>query len=203
MRLGINVPNELLQRVKSARPDVNVSQICREALEKYARSAERVVAQVAVDQLDDHFARLAESDLYPLLEPDWTGMALEDARNWVLVVSIKDWTHFCHQRDVLEKNGRGHEDWHAEEPLGGEARGYLDRRREFRDWFIHQYELDIDSTAGTTARDEYCRAWIAYVNEVRRLVELHQQGERERLTTERKEKWQSLPEPEVPPQLLE
>ena len=49
MRIGINVPNELLQRVKAIRPEVNVSQICREALEESARNAERVRARVAAD----------------------------------------------------------------------------------------------------------------------------------------------------------
>ena len=36
MRIGINVPNGLLDRVKQIRPEVNVSQVCRGALEQSA-----------------------------------------------------------------------------------------------------------------------------------------------------------------------
>ena len=32
MRIGINVPNDLIEQVKAIAPDVNVSHICREAL---------------------------------------------------------------------------------------------------------------------------------------------------------------------------
>ena len=41
MRLGINVPDELLRRVKEIRPRVNVSQVCRQALERYVDIAEQ------------------------------------------------------------------------------------------------------------------------------------------------------------------
>ena len=33
MRIGVNVPNELLERVKEIEPRVNISSICRKAIE--------------------------------------------------------------------------------------------------------------------------------------------------------------------------
>ena len=61
MRIGVNIPNELMNRVKEIRPPVNVSQVCREALEERAMTHDRVLSQVASDGVDDQVFRLAES----------------------------------------------------------------------------------------------------------------------------------------------
>ena len=57
MRIGVNIPDELLQRVREIRPEVNVSQICRQALEDRAALAERVKAQVEEDGIGTHIQR--------------------------------------------------------------------------------------------------------------------------------------------------
>ena len=49
MRVGINVPDELLRRVKEIRPQVNVSQVCRQALERCVEIAEMAKAQAIAD----------------------------------------------------------------------------------------------------------------------------------------------------------
>ena len=74
MRIGINVPNELLQRVKQIRPELNVSQVCRDALEYRASVIERAGTQAALDGVDHYVDRLDQSVKKPLVEPDWVGL---------------------------------------------------------------------------------------------------------------------------------
>ena len=203
MRLGINVPNELLKRVKAISPEVNVSQICRNALEEQASKAERVASQVAADGVEQYIHQFAVSPNAPTIEPDWVGYALEDARDWIMSATPEEWEFFCYQRDTLERLGRGSENWHAESSHRDGVKSFTVRAREHTDWFICQYEIDIDSNVRELARDEYCRTWMAYVEEVRRLVEEHRREKRDKAIAERKERMLELGKPELPPQLLD
>ena len=64
MRIGINVPNDLIKQVKAIDPDVNVSHICREALKSYVANAGRVAERVVGDGMEDHALRLAQAYEY-------------------------------------------------------------------------------------------------------------------------------------------
>ncbi len=203
MRIGINVPNELLERVKAIRPEVNVSQVCREALEEYVHKSDRIAEQVAVDKLDEHITRLAESDLYPLVEPDWEGFALEDARDWLSKATHKDWDAFCDNRDFLKRNRREDETWFADVHGIDDVRRFWHRKDEHEDWLLYQYEVDWNSSALADAREKYEHTWIAYLEEVRRLWEQRRREEREKVMAERRKNWQTLKEPKIPPQLQE
>ena len=75
MRIGVNIPDKLLRRVKNIRPEVNVSQVCRQALEDRAALAERVKKQVEEDGMEAHTRRFFEPGHAPLPEPDWVGYA--------------------------------------------------------------------------------------------------------------------------------
>ena len=202
MRIGINVPNELLKRVKAIRPEVNVSQICRDALEEYVRKADHVAAQVAGDGIEVHLARIDESNLFPLTEPDWEGLALEDARGWVAKSTPEDWDRYLGVRSFLERNGREDETWFADVHGIDEVKRFPHREEEHREWLLAQYEIDPDSRAITEARNRYERTFIAYLEEVRRLWEKQRKERRERIVAERKERIQALGKPELPPRLL-
>ena len=180
-----------------------MSQICREALEEFVRKGERVWDQVAYYDKDQQVRRFAESDLVLSIEPDWVGMALEDANDWIQRITPDVWKQFCHQRDILKKNGRGDEIWHAEDPLGGDGRGFWQRREEHKEWFIHQYDYNINQNAFEQARAEYCHTWVSYVESVRLLVEQHKQEQRDEVMAELRQKWQALIEPKLPQHLLD
>ena len=203
MRIGINVPNDLLNRVKAIRPEVNVSQICRDALEERAHKAERVVAQVASDGMEECIQRFAFSSKAPSIEPDWVAYALKDARDWTMSVTPEEWEFFCYQRDTLVRLGRGNENWHAELSHRDDVKSFTVRARENEEWFICQYEIDVDSNVRELARDEYCRTWMAYAEEVRRLVEERRREKSDNVLAERKERMRELGKPELPPQLLD
>ena len=98
----------LLKKVREIRPEVNVSQICRDALEEYVRKSGRVAAQVADDGIEAHLARIGESDLFPLAEPDWEGLALEDARDWLAKATPEDWDRYLGIRSFLEHERTRH-----------------------------------------------------------------------------------------------
>ena len=72
--------------------------------------------------------------------------------------------------------------------------------------FISQYDLDFESGTSSNlhekAEREYGRAWLGYVNEVRRLLEKLRKDEYDRVMAERAECRRSRPDPELPAQLV-
>ena len=40
-RIGVNIPNELIKRLEPLKPEMNVSQICREAITRHLEAYER------------------------------------------------------------------------------------------------------------------------------------------------------------------
>ena len=176
MRIGINVPNELLKQVKQISPKVNVSRVCREALEHRVEVADRAIAQVASDGVDEHVARLDRSVTKEMIEPDWVALALYDAPDWVRTVTPEAWESFVYQADTLRRQGRDEAEMVDIWSQGaGDNIGLPRRLWDNRDWFERQYEIEFQtgviSNARQKAGEEYSRAWLGYVNEVRRLLE--------------------------------
>ena len=208
MRLGINVPNELLKRVKEIRPQVNVSKVCREALEHRVEIAERAKAQAIDDGLDEPVARLAQFAEAPPIEPDWVAYALDDARNWTQSVTPEDWKMFIYQSDFRRAKGWEEADMVDHWSGSGDDRGLTYRlyvMGESKEWFEHQFEEQFESGGPDLhekAREEYSRAWLGYVHEARRKLEKLHKEEYDRVMAERAEYRQSRPAPELPQQLL-
>ena len=103
MRIGINVPDRVLNRIKALDPEVNVSKMCREALEDCCAVLERARARVASDGVLEQVVRLSEGQL---IEPDWVGYALDDARDWVNAISPRGWSSFFRFYDSLKSAGK-------------------------------------------------------------------------------------------------
>ena len=206
MRIGINVPNELVKRIKQIRPAVNVSLVSREALEKRAEFHERVAAQVAADDIEEHIQRLAESGSGSLIEPDWESYGLEDARDWVRAVTPETWDRFIYQYDHLVGKGRSVEEMVDLWSASNNARGLPNRLDENSEWFIEQYDVLISSGSNDNLHDratrEYAQAWLSYVVEVRSRLEKRRKEEYERVMAEREEERQSLKSAELPSQLI-
>ena len=206
MRIGINVPNGLLQQVKEIRPEVNVSQVCREALEHRVHVAMIAAARAHDDGVEVQVERLGGLVSRPPGEPDWLAYAIEDAAEWVKVVTPKAWEQFIHQADVLRRRGRDETEMVDLWSRGGGVKGYYGRLHEHDEWF--EYQLEVQFESGVTsdthakAKEEYARAWLGYVNEARHLLEKRRSEELKKLREERKEYRRSLPKPEAPPQLI-
>ena len=207
VRIGINVPNELLQRVRKITPEVNVSQVCRDALERRASVAERAAAQAVSDGVDYQVDRLYQSIPKPLPKPDWEALAYEDARGWIRNFKPERLQWFIETLDFLRENGRDVLDmvphWSMGSVYAEGVKGFYHRREENTEWFIEQYEIEEMSGINLhqSVMEEYSRAWLSYVNEVVRLLEERRKDEYERQMAEREERRQPLPKPELPPRI--
>ena len=206
MRIGINVPNELLKQVKEIRPEVNVSQVCREALQNYVELARTATALASMNGMDELVGQLDESVGKPMIEPDWEAFGFEDAQNWVRAVTPEIWDRFIYQHDFLLREGRDPAELVDSWSSDGDVRGFNRRQSDHFDWFSEQHELLIEAGIYVNllekALTKYARAWLAYVNEARRRLEKLRKERYDKVMAERAESWQARPEPEAPEQLL-
>ncbi len=207
MRIGVNVPNELLERVKEIEPRVNISSICRKAIERRVDTAERAKAQANADGVDEHVARLVKSGSAPKIEPDWEAYALEDAAYWVSNVSSDYWEEFTFQSDEIQRQGRDQADMVAHWSHRGETCGLTYRLyRQNNEWFTFNFKLQYVTGGGPDlhkkATEEYSRAWLGYVTEIRRKIDQHYKDEYKRVMAEQAAYRLTLPKPEVPSQLI-
>ena len=206
MRIGINVPDELLKQVREIRPAVNVSQVCREALEQRVEVAGRAAARATRDGAAKQAERLDQELAKPAIEPDWEAYALDDAQVWISTVTPQVWERFIYQADFLRRQGRDETEMVEIWSHGERVEGFAGRLTESVEWFVSQCEHEIETGVSTgqpeKARREYGRAWLGYVNEVRRLLEKHRKDEYERVMAQRSEHRRALPDPELPSQLV-
>ena len=71
MRIGINVPNDLLQQVKQINPPVNVSDVCRKALQQQVDDAQRVAARIRDDGVGTKVSQLSRQTGLPRIRTGW------------------------------------------------------------------------------------------------------------------------------------
>ena len=194
MRIGINVPNELIRRVKQANPDVNLSQLCRAALEEYASKAERAQDYCFrnLEEMKETAKMLIESDGRQLVPPDWVAYGLEDARHWVRTVNIDEWERFFDLFDFFR--GRDGEEAntfvdHARGQNG--VKGFHDRWHDHKELFDMLMDRDIDVPMFEYQRS-YNDAWLSYALEARRIYRDLVETERERILTERESNRQDI-----------
>ena len=82
----------------------------------------------------------------------------------------------------------------------GDSAGLLHHLHESNEWFEYKFEQQFESGGPdphVKAREEYSRAWLGYVNEVRRKLEKHYKEEYDRVMAERAKYRQSRPDPEA------
>ena len=204
MRIGINVPNELLARVKTANPKINLSQLFRAALEDLAKKSEwaREFGFANLQDMEQAAKRLLETDDAPLVEPDWFGYGLKDAHDWVRAVSPGDWKRFWHEYDFIS-NSDGQEEAarrvrFAQMPDG--AKVFHDHRVNHEEYLNRMWDNDVYFSVSDGERI-YNNGWMSHALEVRQLYDEYREAKRERLLEERWQKWQSLPDSELPQQL--
>ena len=213
MRIGINVPNDLLNRVKAVQPPVNISRVCRESLTKLADNHDLAVERVRSDGTVERVLRFFSEEGELLVEPDWVGYALDDAAAWVSNVSPDDWDEFWARHGRLERVD-GDMLWLVEhQPRSAGTKGWHERHEENGEWIIAQYDEQfargVSSGRNITqeCRQEYGRAWLSYVEEVRRQQLAYIEAKRQALLAEwereKEEAMRSRQAPELPPQLQE
>ena len=203
VRIGINVPDRIMRRIKELDPRVNISQICRDILSSYCGALERIESWVDDydEEVEEQVIRLSQE---PPIEPDWVGHGLEDAREWVRTMHPDQWRYFWHSRDTLKEQAKDLRflvDFYS----GEGVKGFHDRYREHASWFIPpQLPPGIDRRdAFDRARENYYLAWQGYVNRVRSKQLRNYEEIRKGVLAEREESLQTALEPEIPPQLVD
>ena len=195
MRVGINIPDKLLQRVKEIRPEVNVSQVCRQALEDRAALAERVKAQVEEDGMENHIHRFFDSDHAPLPEPDWVEIAMDDARSWVESVNPKEWysVNGFYDRSADKEN--------CIALIAQIVMAFNRRWLDHLDWHPQGYRRDDADAPYDEGLSKYRNAWLAYYSDVRRLEEQLMGERHQERVADLQAEWKSRAEPALPPHL--
>ena len=202
MRIGINVPNDLLNRVKTLQPQVNISQVCREALTKLADNHDLAVERVARSGVT--LERAAEFAERQPVEPNWVGYGLEDAATWVSKVSPDDWDEFWERYDEDQQDGM---------PLvlvvncfaltyGGKdfsARWY----ENTASWSSHRANRYRYPELYDSAQKDYLAGWLGFVREVRRKQKEYFEVKYQEFQAEWDKANQARWNPQPPPQILD
>ena len=211
MRIGINIPDELMRRLEPLKPELNISQVCREALEAKAESYELMLRM-----MDDESTKTAvdlvwgqEQQHRQALEIDWEILGYEDAKSWANAATWEDWEYRNRRRDSVWMHGRRRKDAsNAQATSLGEPKTFFDRERDLMDYIVKQdpefmewFESDfggfkqIDFPGGER---KYSLAWLAYTDAVWELIKQRQLEHSQRMSAQRA----APPEPKVSERLF-
>ena len=176
MRVGVNIPDELLKRFEPLKSRVNISQVCREAITSMVEKYERNITSLDGIETQEAISKISEQELewVQVVHADWEQFGYEDAVNWVKAAGWQDWDLWLRTLILFKKQGRP--EWETQPPFFSgntkhSSKGIDDRIQEyfatlreqgdeFQDWC---YENDLYINLETARRD-YHRAWTAYVS---------------------------------------
>lgn len=169
MRIGINVPDDLLKRFEPIKQITNVSQVCRDAIKAWVDTYEAASERASEEGMEEVSARLSQQVSEQTV--DWGALGVEDAKLWCQLASLKDFQYLFHNLKLFEREGRSPEDWI---PFSNSVQGTKtvnQRLGEHNEWFVRQYELDIKVDLYRKSTREYNRGWLCYVTSVWQMVQ--------------------------------
>lgn len=209
MRIGINVPNELMQRLEPLKPQLNISQVCREALAAKAEEYERMKTIIdnddAIRAAAERFGE-REAEFRAAIEVDWPRLGHEDALAWVKAASWEEWWDLREDISIMKEEHRPLWEFVFPAVIDGVPNFFTrmgelhDREREmeknhhgFSRWYLgHRSDYQAD-------REAYMTAWLAFTDAVWELI---RQRELEYLD-EQIARRTPLPQPEVPEHIVD
>lgn len=205
VRIGVNIPNELMRRLEPLKPELNISQVCREALQAEAENHERMIAS-----LDDDGVRTAvdkvseqEREFQEAIRMDWEMLGYQDAASWVKAAGWDEWDELLEWRDISKE--RNEPQWRTlflpfidgvevkvfEDRLGELHNREREMERKYRSFFRWRLNNGVNLDA---ARQEYMTAWLAYTDAVWKLVEQRREEQYRKLLAQRP----APPQPIIP-----
>lgn len=163
MRIGINVPSDLLKRMEPLKQMTNVSQVCRDAIQAWVDRYERARERANQDGMEEVASRLRqELESYKV---DWEALGHEDAKLWAQMATLKEFEHLFHNVGVAKKKGRMPGLWCA--PILSGTKEFHERQHEHKEWFARQIELDEEGpNPYLRSEAEYTRGWLSYLRAV-------------------------------------
>ena len=159
MRLGINIPNSLHKRIRPIKDKINVSQICRDAIERWVNAYESSLDSIEHDDLSGKISQLKSAWKY--IDIDWEEIGRQDAKIWTEKATPEDFARFSHNLRVGRGHGRIPGIWMA--GYLPDTPHYYDRQHEHEEWFIQQEDIDPDTNSYMVAHEEYERGWTSYL----------------------------------------
>lgn len=198
MRIGVNIPNQLYKRLEPLKATVNVSEICREAIELHVRAYEDGLARISAGEVPKVVDELCvqEQELFV----DWQEVGLRDAIIWVERARPQDLQYLAHRQDIIRKQGRLY--WEVPPPHIAGVEDFRHHYHDYSERFIQYLEAhphyDIESDSPLDAEREYMIGWLGYLTAVQEKV----RQRREALLNDRGSMPTVLPEVEAPEQLV-
>ena len=159
MRIGINIPDELLKRMEPLKNVTNISQVCRNSIKSYVESFERAASRIEKEGMSKVAERLS-NELVPDVI-DWELLGIEDAKMWVQVAKVEDFKILLERLKEIEKQGRS-----TEEVLIPRLQGvkvFEQRSYEHGEWFDKQIESDPLINPYVEAKLTYQRGKVSYI----------------------------------------
>ena len=198
VRIGVNIPNDLYRRMEPIKHTINISQVCREAIETYVEDYERARGRLESDHMDEAVDRLFSEE--EQLTVDWEDLGWTDARSWVEAVDRETFEYLFHRVDILKKQGRP--TWIVPPPDVPGVKTFYERASEYRKFLDQQnerlFDLKQEGNPQADAEQKYGRAWLTYVSAVREKI--RQLREDQASAMQKSPKVRS--EPGVPEQLM-
>ena len=182
MRIGINVPNDLLKRMEPLKQMTNVSQVCRDAIQAWVDMYERARERASQEGMEEIALRLRQE--LERHKVDWEALGHEDAKLWAQIASLKDFEDLFHNMGITKKQGRAPGLFDAH-PLPGTKR-FHERLFEHKEWLERQIELDERWNPVQQATKEYTHGWLSYITAVWEMVKQGNGTKDESQATEKK-----------------
>ncbi|MFC2058305.1 hypothetical protein ACFLTS_01490 [Chloroflexota bacterium] len=186
MRIGINIPNELVKRLGPFKQFVNISQVCRDAIYQYVALQERAQKLADSDGVDKLATELFEEKR--TTEVDWELFGLQDAKDWASLATGDDWDRIFYLLDYFEEQGKS--------PFDHDGRLPIPRLKGVKHYYDRQYEVDVEdgwfqqhmydeANPYIMAQSEYQRGFLAYIMIIRQKI-------REKLTADIREQQEKI-----------
>ncbi len=213
VRIGVNIPTELMKRLEPLKPELNISQVCREAIASHVGKYENAITnldsgatKVALEQVTSEELRLRS-----ILYIDWEAQGYEFAVAWVQAAEWQDWNQWHSIQAILERQGRP--EWDIEPRLhgisGSKIEGFDDRWHTFHERIMSQSDEFLDwmdenniNPEWDAAKREFGRAWVAYLKAAWQRIHQRREEWYEARRKERLAARSNHPEPEIPDHLF-
>lgn len=231
MRIGVNIPKELHQRLQPLKGTMNISQICREALEAHVEKYEKFIGWLGSDDAKEVVAEICERERQrkAMVEVDWEMIGYQDAKDWAQAATPADWDYWNRCRNhpysssqntvwVFGRHVRDVATMRSPATRGrfvspGSAKTFYERHREytelihqqddeFWEWMHEEYDgLGPFYDYGAAERD-YGRAWMAYTTAVWEMIRRQREEYKLQWQEEAAASRRTRPAPEAPEHIL-
>jgi hypothetical protein len=169
MRLGINVPDDIIKRLEPMKQYINISKLCRNVIYEYVLLYEK-----AKKQADNTETNKVVKDLFETRKPvvvDWELLGLQDAKLWQSLATSDDWDSVFELLDYFEREGKSPFDERVTIPRVKGAKTYYDRQYEYdvdKGWF--EQRINDLSNPYIVAQLDYQRGFLSYMIIIRQKV---------------------------------